>query len=235
MKNITNAGWRTYLCEGRTTAAAGMVELGRRIFEFRKHCESTQGGSAFSEKMHEWLGMSPSTASRWLAIGRKADELLSVGQNLPEAFRVLAQLSKLSIDELDTGAADGVIHPEMTLPEATAYLRKVNNDELAGRLQAKKATDRLTDDDRAWLMGIGFDSAIAAARKLKDERDEWMAKARALEEKLESQGVATKPEVKESLQQVKAAIQQKTKRRRHAVLTEGVVSARDFIAAAASD
>lgn len=80
----------------------------------------------FTAMIERDLPFGPDTARRFIRIA--ADPKLSnhaTSHVLPEAIEAMDALVKLDDNQFETAIARGVIHPEMTVKEAVAYVREV--------------------------------------------------------------------------------------------------------------
>lgn len=98
MKNMTEFEWKNYLSEGFEESVNGILEQGKRMYQYWQSCENVSGGSVFARNVGEWFGMSAPTASRWVQIGRHHDELFHRVKKLPLSHVVIADYCAIKDD-----------------------------------------------------------------------------------------------------------------------------------------
>ncbi len=113
--NVTQ--WTKYVNEGLNGAAKSIIQAGIRMYEFKTHSKCCKGGSEFGRLAKKKFGMSESTASRWVSIGKNSANLLVATKNLPSSMESVYLLSTLSKEEIQAGIKDGVITHEATQKE----------------------------------------------------------------------------------------------------------------------
>jgi len=82
-------------------AVQRILEHGQRVLAFRESCAKKQGGSEFSSRVREWLGMSDATASRWCRIGEAYEKLFPAGKSLPLSWRLISEIADLPGDVIE--------------------------------------------------------------------------------------------------------------------------------------
>lgn len=116
-KGWTQDKWVTYVSEGLTNAAEGIVQAGTRMHEFKTQSKCCKGGSEFGRLAEEKFGMHPSMSSRWARIGENSRKLLVATKNLPNSMEAVYLVSTLTEDQIEQGIKDGVITHEATQKE----------------------------------------------------------------------------------------------------------------------
>jgi len=89
--------WEQYIAQANVESA--IVERGKRWREFYDWCKEhhgKQGGSMFRQFAEQRFGMTRSTASRWVAIGRGDRELLDNIQQFAPDYRAMYDWLRLS-------------------------------------------------------------------------------------------------------------------------------------------
>jgi hypothetical protein len=109
-----------YRMKEKATVEA-LLDQCHAMLELKNACETEQGGSAFSRIVKEDLNMQQATAARMCAVARR-DKLMFLKHKLPPAVTTLANIAKLSDDQIDSAVEAGVIHPEATWRQIDAHL-----------------------------------------------------------------------------------------------------------------
>jgi len=112
--NTTVDYWVGRIMPSLDRAAEAWIQAGVDLNEAKAAVGHGQFGRVVAE-----LGMSPSTATRIMAIARNpvlADR--AHGHALPPSWRTLAELARLDDDELAGAIGEGLVHPEMTRGDA---------------------------------------------------------------------------------------------------------------------
>jgi len=97
-----------------STSVPAILEFAKEVAAFKADCQTKQGGTDFSEKVQEWLGMSQPIAEKWARIG-SGSNLFTLGiTSLPPSMSTIYQLTTLSEEVIEQAIEEGKIHPEMT-------------------------------------------------------------------------------------------------------------------------
>lgn len=125
---VPDDSWRERLTTARDQlvkrTVPAFIEFCREVHAFRLDCDATQGGSLFSKLGCEWLGVTQGQLSRWDAVGRRADELMSVDISLPASERAISDIAML--DDIAFPKALEHIKPDMTQKDVRELVKDLN-------------------------------------------------------------------------------------------------------------
>jgi hypothetical protein len=108
----TGTPWRTCCRWGSGTGVQGPgLRMSGEVHAFRLDCDDTQGGSEFSQKGCEWLGVTHGQLSQWDAVGRRAGELVGAPTTLPASEDSICRLA--SLDDVAFKKAMARVEPDM--------------------------------------------------------------------------------------------------------------------------
>src|SRR4029079_18309788 len=102
-----NAAWRTSIKQ--------VFETGRLLIEAKADLKKRGEHGEFEKMIEHSLPFGPRTAERLMAIARdKRLTKATHGSLLPQSWRTLSELARLSDDEFADVVKDGIVKPDMT-------------------------------------------------------------------------------------------------------------------------
>lgn len=100
-----------------------IFEHAAAVLAFYEDCKKERewGENTFANRIGEWLNYSMQTTSSWLSIGRAKEKLFVVSEQLPAAFRSLAELAVLPQEDIEECLA--LKGPDTTQQDIIAFKR----------------------------------------------------------------------------------------------------------------
>ena len=115
--------WREYLQEGQRRSVEGILEFGKRIYEYKLACPKKQGGSTFKRDIKAWLGMNDEVSRQWAKIGERfGNELPGKTWNFPSNYDTVYRLALLTPEQFAQALEEKVINPECTRADVKASI-----------------------------------------------------------------------------------------------------------------
>ena len=123
--DLTDQEWTEYVQDGLNNAAMGIIEAGKRMYQFRQECSACEGGSEFTKEAFNRFGLSKNQAGRWSAIGHRYQALSHSVGNLPNSMSSVAELCRLGEDDIKKALDSGDIHSESTRFDVEQYVKRI--------------------------------------------------------------------------------------------------------------
>jgi len=100
MNNLekTENEWKNYLQEGYTNTVESYMNLGKRLNGFKESCEKVSGGSEFSVRVKDWIGLSSNRCYELIKISTNSKLILNKDK-LPNSKGSLYALTNLTEED----------------------------------------------------------------------------------------------------------------------------------------
>jgi hypothetical protein len=115
------------------------VDIGRRLNEAKAKLEHGE----FMQMTGERLPFSHSVANRLMRVASAVDSGRYPLERLPNNYSIVDQLVTLSAEEWRAAEEEGVVRPDVSIREVTAFKRKMREQTSAGDGQARRRLTRL--------------------------------------------------------------------------------------------
>jgi hypothetical protein len=115
------------------------VDIGRRLNEAKAKLEHGE----FMQMTGERLPFSHSVANRLMRVASAVDSGRYPLERLPDNYSIIDQLVTLSAEEWRAAEEEGVVRPDVSIREVTAFKRKMREQTAQGDNQARRRLTRL--------------------------------------------------------------------------------------------
>ena len=157
--------WNVYVGEALQASAISILEAGKRMAEFKNSCDSTQGGSKFSQHAEKFWGMSSNTALRWAKIGESV-QLQDDTLELPSSMYTLYELATLGAKDFTRANKERLITRETTREQILDFKRRLKGPKAKPQPTPKPENDTTVEPENDNDDGAEQDDIVKAIELL---------------------------------------------------------------------